>query len=231
MRPRGGIRDVVDDMAAPDTASMPDCRGVCGKREKAGDFVGCGDDVDLRLSLSLPSSSILSLMVFSFSSVACLLSSSDDLVPFGFKTPLNMMLYRSSLISGISMPSNPEPPVGMEGTGSEMAGQASAFWGTCWGTESGAVTSTCGSVLDLMMIGLCLRVVFFPATVLLLAGATSSLAPDAAMDAVLRFGSTASLSFAGSELFLLPNKPNSLLFWVLVLWMVGSGMCCTGGGE
>jgi hypothetical protein len=68
---------------------------VWGKSEKPGDFVGCGDVALLGLVLSLPSSlSILSLMVFSFSKVACRLSSSVDLVSFSFSfnTPLNMTL-------------------------------------------------------------------------------------------------------------------------------------------
>jgi hypothetical protein len=58
------------------------------------------------------------LAVLSFSRVACRLSSSDDLLLFGFSTPLNMTLYRSSLISGISTSNKPAPLVGRDGTGS-----------------------------------------------------------------------------------------------------------------
>jgi hypothetical protein len=220
VRPRGASDDV-DAIAGPDAAIIPDCRlGVCGKSEKEGDFMGCGD-VALRgripsLSSSFSSSS---LMVFSLSRVACRRSNSDDLVPLGFNTPLNMTLYRSSLMSGISMLRSPPPLGEAERMGSEMIGTL-ASW---------TVISGCGSGFGLTMIGLCFGA-FLPATVLLLTGPASTLDTEAVTDEVLRFASTASATLGGSACFLLPNKPNSLLFCVLVLCTVGSGVC-TGGGE
>jgi hypothetical protein len=72
VRPRGGgASDVWEAIPAP-VAAIPDCRlGVCGKRENAGDFIGCGDVALRGFALSCPSRcSILSLMVLSLSSVA-----------------------------------------------------------------------------------------------------------------------------------------------------------------
>jgi hypothetical protein len=212
VRPRGGASDVVEAIAATVEPMAPDCRlGVCGNSEKAGDFMGCGE-VALRCRVfSIASSvSILSLMVLSFSRVACRRSSSDDLVPFGFNTPLNMTLYRSSLISGISTLRNPALPVETEGPGFERPGELGS-----WAAGSGR------SVVGLITIGVCFGA-FLPATVLLLAGARSSLDPDEA----LRLTSAASTTFGGSACFLPPNsEPNSLLFCVFVLRTAGSGVC------
>lgn len=228
MRPRGGPNEVVATIAGPPAASSPDCHGVCRTREHAGDVIGCGD-VDRRLVLSGPSSSILSPMVFT-SRVACLLSSSDGPGAFGFSTPLNMTLYRSSLTSGISIPSRPEPAEEREGGGAETTGQASATGGTCCGIGPGAVTSTCGIVGGRIRKGVCF-VIFFPAMVLLLAGATFPPARGAVADVVLRLGSTTPPAVAGSAFFRLPNKPKSLLLCVFVRCSAGSGVCCTGAGE
>jgi hypothetical protein len=199
----------------------PDCRlGVCGNSEKAGDFMGCGEVALRGLVFSFASSvSILSLMVLSFSRVACRRSSSDDLVPFGFNTPLNMTLYRSSLISGISTSRNPALPVEREGLGSETPGQVGS-----WTLRPGS------SVVGLIMIGVCFGA-FLPATVLLLTGARSSLDPDAVIDEALRLVSAPSTLLGGPACFLPPNnEPNSLLFCVLVLRTGGSGVC-TGEGT
>jgi hypothetical protein len=190
-------------------AIIPDWRlGVCGKSEKPGDFMGCGDVALRGLVVSPPSKcSILSLMVLSFSSVAWRRSNKDDFVPFGFSTPLNMTLYRSNLISGMSTVSNPVLLVEIEGRGFEMIGTLGL----------GAAASACGSVIDLMMMGLCLGI-FLLATVLLLVGAAASLDAVAVIDEVLRFASTVWTTLAGSACFLPPNKePNSLLFCVFVL--------------
>lgn len=74
---------------------------------------GCGD-VALRclaLSSSCTGSKLkpplLPFMVFNRSNVACLLVSNDaagslSLLPLSFSTSLNIMLYRSILVSGIS---------------------------------------------------------------------------------------------------------------------------------
>lgn len=48
VRPRGGTKDVVDDIAAPTVPTIPECLpGVGGKSVKLGDLIGCGE-VDLR---------------------------------------------------------------------------------------------------------------------------------------------------------------------------------------
>lgn len=182
--------------------------------------MGCGDVALRGLVLSIPSScSILSLMVFSFSRVACRRSSSDALVPFGFSTPLNMTLYRSNLISGISMLSKPVLPLETEGVGSRMLGHVGSWTGA----------SSSGSVLDLITMGLCFGAIL-PPTVLLLAGITDSLDTDFVINEMLRSASTASATLGVSACLLLPNSPNSLLFCVFVLCTAGSGVC-TGGGE
>lgn len=207
VRPRGGASDVCEAIPIP-VAAIPDCRlGVCGKREKAGDFMGCGEVALRGFALSCPSRcSILSLMVLSLSSVAWRRSKRDDLVPFGFNTPLNMTLYRSSRMSGMSMLSNPAPPVDAEGIGAETTGMPS------WGTTA----SACDIVMDLMTMGLCFGV-FLPATVLLLAGVDDSFdTVGMTDDEVLRFASALSAALGGSACFLLPNnEPNSRLFCVL----------------
>jgi hypothetical protein len=209
----GGAKDV-------DTASTPDCRvGVCGKSEKAGDLPGCGEVALRGLVLSSTiSSSLPSLMVFSFSRVACRLSSRDDFVPLAFNTPLNMTLYRSSLISGISTSSNPGLFVEREEEVPEILGQLSC----------GTAASENGSVFDLITMGLCFGVFL---TVLLLAGAASLLAPGTQVDETLRFTSLASGALGGSACFLPNSEPNSLRFCVFVLWIGGSGVCAGDGDE
>lgn len=206
VRPRGGASDVWEAIPIPVAAMLPDCRlGVCGKRVNAGDFMGCGEVALRGFVLSCPSRcSILSLMVLSFSSVAWRRSNNDDLVPFGFNTPLNMTLYRSSLMSGMSMLSNPAPPVDVEGIGAETTGMFGC----------GTTASACDIVMDLMTMGLCFGV-FLPATVLLLAGVDESLDTVGVTDEVLRFASALPMALGGSACFLLPNKPNSRLFCVL----------------
>jgi hypothetical protein len=189
-------------------AMLPDCRlGVCGKRENAGDFMGCGEVALRGFVLSCPSRcSILSLMVLSLSSVAWRRSNRDDLVPFGFSTPLNMTLYRSSLMSGMSMLSSPVPPVEAEGMGAEMTGTSGC----------GTTASAWDIVIDLMTMGLCFGV-FLPATVWLLVGVEVSFETVRVADEVLRFASAFSAALGGSACFLLPNnEPNSLLFCVFV---------------
>lgn len=217
---------------------------VCGKRVKPGDFVGCGD-VALRCGGLIRSLSCSSLMVLSFSSVACRRSRSDDFgllpAPLELNTPLNMMLYRSSLTSGISMSKRPLPlgegdrTIGeedIEGTGSEVSSLSSILMK--FGRAGDEI------VFDLMIIGLCFPA-FVPPTVLLLAGvAASPLGAVTVMDTVLRFASAFSIVLGCSACFLPPNKDaNNLLFCVLVLWITGSGVgcrncgCCigkTGGG-
>ncbi|KAL2200476.1 hypothetical protein P885DRAFT_66158 [Corynascus similis CBS 632.67] len=150
VKPRGGAKDVVEAVADSVGTIIPECRfGVWGNSENAGDFIGCGDVARRGL-------------VF-FSRVAWR-RSNRDLVPPGFNTPLNMTLYRSSLISGMSTLRNPAPLVEVEGMGSEMVG---TFAGV-------TAVSVVGSVIDLIMMGLCFGV-FLLATVLLLAGVAATL--------------------------------------------------------
>jgi hypothetical protein len=212
VRVRGRASDVVD--------AMPECRvGVCGKSEKAGDFMGCGE-VALRGRV-LSSFSILSLMVLSFSRVAWRRSSREDLVPFGFSTPLNMTLYRSNLMSGMSTLRSPRPPAVTEGRGSEMVAQLG----------SSTTMSGCGSGCTSTMMGLCFGALL-PPTVLLLAGRASALETGAGKAEVLRSVSTGAAALGGSACFLPPNsEPKSLLFCVLVLWILGSAVDAGEGVE
>lgn len=106
----GNAGELVDRMRG----DMPRGRPCgAGNSENDGDFM-CGEVARLvrPFSLAISSLTILSLIVLSFSSVACLLARSEDMVllPSGFKTPLNMMLYLSSRISGISTSKKLELP-------------------------------------------------------------------------------------------------------------------------
>ncbi|KAL2175735.1 uncharacterized protein P884DRAFT_227867 [Thermothelomyces heterothallicus CBS 202.75] len=156
VRPQGGANDVVEAIPAAVVAITTDCRfGVWGKSENAGDFTGWGE-VALRG------------LVF-FSSVAWRRSNKEDLLSPEFNTPLNMTLYRSSLMSGISTLSNPVPLAEAEEADSETVG---AFDGV-------ASASVPGSAIDLTMMGLCFGV-FLLATVLLRTETGAALDPVAA---------------------------------------------------
>lgn len=229
--PRGGrAREEEEAMAeAPAAASMPEWRvGVCcGKSEKAGDFIGCGEVA--RRGRASSSLSTRSLMVLSFSRVACRRSRRDALVvPLGLSTPLNMTLYRSSRMSGMSTLSRPGPPleeeeaerVETEARGAEMVGQL--------GSSSTVTTGGGGgSVLDRMMMGLCFGV-FLLATVLLLAGVGSAVTVVVKLGPRLGSTGAGSGTLGGSACFLPPNsEPNRRLFCVLVRCTLG---CCSRGG-
>ena len=199
---------------------FPGCLcGDCGKSVSEGDSVGCGE-VALRCltTLLLPSSTpVLSFLVFSFSSVACRLSSSDDLGSFGFNTPLNMTLYRSSLISGISTLRKPGPPAELEDTGFGTLGQESSCWRSRSAAGSRVGTSSSGSVLVLITMGVCFGV-FLPATVLFLEGVALSAVLDDGVVVLFRLAAAVSAVLAELECLRPPNNEvNNLLFCVLVL--------------
>lgn len=177
-------------------------------------------------------------MVLSFSNVACRLTRSDGavLLPSGFNTPLNMMLYRSSLISGISISRKPEPPSERLGV-AESTGAGLAFVVLTSGTDfsaSSIASSISGSVLDLVK-----RVnlgAFFPATVLLLSGVVSpdwfSLELEAATYDVGKSTLIGSGAFTGSDCFPRPNnEPKNFRFCVFCLCTGGSGVLRGGRGE
>ena len=208
-----------------------------GKTERFGDLCGVGDVALLYLLVCLVVSSLVfsSLTVLSLSSVACRLARSEDvlLLPCWFNTPLNMMLYLSILMSGISTSNNPVRPSGAPDA-VDPGELAHSFVGSF---DSGCPVRPCivrsisDSVLDRMMIGLCLGT-FLPVTVLLLEGLLTAVC-HAGVEVEATFTVTAdrlasmmSMAF-GSAFFLPPNKdPNNLLRCVLVLWMGGAG----GGG-
>jgi hypothetical protein len=187
--------------------------GVGGNRVKAGDLAGCGDVALLGLINSASSeSSFWSLMFFNFSNVACRRAKSDEEDPGALRRPLNMTLYLSRCMSGISTSSINDGPFSPE-SAAVLA-------------ESAIESLSLESGFDLITIGLCfgvfLSIIVF-ALVGVLVGAPAC--PKAGIDMVeVVITDTVALSrgfsgcgsgISGPECFLLPNKPpNSFLLWV-----------------